>query len=158
MNEIVAAAIGAAVSLLVSAIVNFRERSHFFSDTVSAERMKWVKDMRKLGAAMLSICEQYEPDDLSTEQYAAFLNARNGILIRLNPIDTNYPHDQALQRMLDSPDFATIKANVPQIRYHLGTILKAEWEKVKVEAGNNLWKLRQIDAARKKIEEERKKP
>lgn len=155
MNEVIAALIAAAVSLLVNAVVNIRKTAQFFSNTVSSERMAWIKEMRDLSAKMLSVCEHYDPAQLPDEQYDAFLNARNGILIRLNPVDTNYPHDKALQRLLAEPDFAAIKANVPEIRYQLGSILKTEWEKVKVEAGNSPWKIRQVDALREKIAQQR---
>ena len=155
MNEVIAALIAAAVSLLVNAVVNIRKTAQFFSNTVSMERMAWIKEMRDLSAKMLSVCERCDPAQLPDEQYDAFLNARNGILIRLNPVDTNYPHDKALHRLLAEPDFAAIKANVPEIRYQLGAILKTEWEKVKVEAGNSPWKIRQVDTLREKIAQRR---
>lgn len=155
MNEVIAALIAAAISLLVNAVVHIRKASQFFSNTVSTERMAWIREMRDLSAKMLSICERYDPAQLPGEQYDAFLNARNGILIRLNPVDTNYPHDQKLQQLLVEPDFTKIKANVPEIRYQLGTILKTEWEKVKVEAGNSPWKIRQVDTLREKIAQRR---
>ena len=155
MKEVITALIAAAVSLLVNAVLDIRKVSQFFSNTVSTERMAWIREMRDLSAKMLSICERYDPSQLPDEQYDAFLNARNGILIRLNPVDTNYPHDKTLHRLLAEPDFAKIKANVPEIRYQLGTILKTEWEKVKVEAGNSMAKIHQVDTIREKISRQR---
>ena len=153
MNEIIAAAIGAGVSLLVSAIVSIREGSKAFSDKVSSERMAWVKEVRELAATMISICEQYEPDELTEEQYAAFLNARNGILVRLNPIDDEYyANDHALQCLLDDPNFASTKKNIPVIRYWICTIMKEEWDKFKIESGNSIFKRRKLDTVRKKLE------
>ena len=155
MEELSAALIAAAVSLLVSALTNLWDRSRFFSKTVSGERIAWIREMRDLSAKMLSICERYTQDNLPDEKLDAFLETRNGILIRLNPIDTNYPHDQKLQHLLAEPDFASVKANVPEIRYELGTVLKTEWEKVKVEAGNNMSKIRQVDKERGRISRQR---
>ena len=102
---------------------------------------------------MLSICEQYEPDELTEEQYAAFLNARNGILVRLNPIDDEYyANDHALQCLLDDPNFASTKKNIPVIRYWICTIMKEEWDKFKIESGNSIFKRRKLDTVRKKLE------
>ena len=155
MKEIVAAAIGAIVSLALTAVMILKENARFFSNTVSTERMNWIKDIRKLAAELFSVCEQYEADTLPEEQRSAFLNARNGILIRLNPDGSGYSLDSQLHRLLSEPDFAAIKTNLAEIRFLLGTILKNEWDKVKIEAGNSRRKVRQIEKLQNQIEAEK---
>ena len=155
MKEIIAAAIGAIVSLALSAVMTLKENARFFSNTVSGERMNWIKDIRKLAAELFTVCEQYDPNTLPEEQCTVFLNARNGILIRLNPDGSGYSLDSRLHQLLDDPDFATVKGNLPEIRSLLGKILKSEWDKVKVEAGNSRSKVRQIEKIQAQIEMEK---
>ena len=155
MKEIIAAAIGAIVSLALSAVMTLKENARFFSNTVSGERMNWIKDIRQFAAELFTVCEQYEPDSLPDEQRTVFLNARNGILIRLNPDGSGYNLDSAVHKLLSEPDFAAVKKNLPEIRLLLGTILKSEWDKVKIEAGNSRWKVKKIEKQQEKIEKEK---
>ena len=64
MSEAISAIISAGISALIAAavalVVNFQGNAHFFSTTVSAERMVWIKDMRSLCTDLCSICEQYD--------------------------------------------------------------------------------------------------
>lgn len=152
MKEIIAAAIGALVSMALSALMTMKESSRFFSSTVSSERMNWIKDVRQLATELFTVCEQYSANDLPDEQRKVFLNARNGILIRLNPRGSGYSLDSALHNLLSEPDFGSVKEHLPEIRLMLGTILKNEWDKVKVEAGNSRGKVRKIEKIQAKIE------
>ena len=122
MKEIIAAAIGALVSMALSALMTMKESSRFFSSTVSSERMNWIKDVRQLATELFTVCEQYSS------------------------------LDSALHNLLSEPDFDSVKEHLPQIRLMLGTILKNEWDKVKVEAGNSRGKVRKIEKIQAKIE------
>ena len=150
MSEIIAAVITASVAFLAGLLVNVQGRSQFFSTTVSGERMMWIKDIRNLYAELSAVCERYDATDLPEEQYAVFLKARNGILIRLDPKGW-YSTDDELIELLKDPDFGKVKANLPRIREILMTILKTEWDKVKIEAGNSYWKVRKIEKMQKTI-------
>ena len=155
MTEVTVAVISVLVSLLVSIIVNFQDAVKFFSTIVSKERLIWIKDMRELLAELLTICEQYDRvEDMDGRQYASFLKARNGILIRLNPNDKKYPYDQTLLDLLSEPDFLKIKKEAPRIRRLITAILKNEWDKVKVEAGNSRRKVKRVEAIQKQLHEE----
>ena len=59
--------------------------------------------VRELCAELCAVCEQYDADNLPAEQYAAFLKARNGILIRLDPAGW-YATDDELIALLQDPD------------------------------------------------------
>ena len=150
MNEIIAAVITAFVAFLVGLLVNVQGRSQFFSTTVSGERMVWIKDIRGLCAELFTICERYDAANIPEEEYAAFLKARNGILIRLDPKGWYHTDDELIE-LLKDPDFGKVKANLPRIREILMTILKTEWDKVKIEAGNSYWKVRKIEKMQKQI-------
>lgn len=152
MDEIIAAGIAAGVSLVLSYLVTLKENSRFFSNTVSHERLAWIKEIRDLTVTLFSICERYEADELPEEQFSEFLKARNGILIRLNPSYSDYSLDRELHSLLSEPDFTTIKENVPRVRNIIGTILKSEWDKVKIEAGNSPSKIRRIQKLQNQIE------
>lgn len=154
MSEIIAAAVAALVALAVSVITEIREKEHLFADTVSSERMKWIREIRKLSVKLFTVCESCNGTP-TPEQLIAFLEARNGILIRLNPDDAYYSDDQALIPMLEK-DFAGVKNDLPQIRKYLMKILKSEWDKVKIEAGKSLTKELQMKKIQKKIEKERR--
>ena len=151
MSEIIAAAITAAVAFFAGLLVNWQGRFQFFASTVSRERMVWIKDIRALCADLCSVCEQYEPDTLPPEQYAVFLKARNGILIRLDPKGW-YTTDDELIDLLKAPDFAKVKQNLPRIREILMTINKTEWDKVKIEAGNSRGKVKKIEDIQKRLQ------
>ena len=153
VSAVIAAAISAVVSAAVALTVNLQSHEQFFSTTVSAERMNWIKEMRGLCAELFSICEQYEPGKLPPEQFAAFLRARNGILVRLFPKGWCLA-DTRLNELLSDPDYAKIRANLPEIRETCVTVFKSEWDKVKIEAGNNRRKVLKIKALQKKMEEE----
>ena len=143
MSEIIAAAIAALAAFAAGLLVNLQGTFQFFSSVVSAERMIWIKDMRVLCADLFSVCEQYDAENLPPEQYAAFLKARNGILIRMDPPGW-YSTDDELLLLLSDPDFAKVKANLSRIRLIMMEIIKGEWDKVKIEAGNNRWKVKKI--------------
>lgn len=64
MDEIIAAGIAAGVSLVLSYLVTLKENSRFFSNTVSHERLAWIKEIRDLTVTLFSICERYEADEL----------------------------------------------------------------------------------------------
>ena len=151
MEEIIAAAITAVVAFVAGLLVNWQGRYQFFTSTVSKERMVWIKDIRGLCTDLCSVCEQYDPDALPPEQYAVFLKARNGILIRLDPKGW-YTTDDELIDLLKAPDFAKVKQNLPRIREILMTINKTEWDKVKIEAGNSRRKVKQIEEIQKRLE------
>ena len=140
MKEIISAVIAGLFAFLAGLLVNRQGKSQFFSTTVSKERMAWIREIRQLCTELCSISEAYEPDALPPEQRAAFLRARNAILIRLSPKGW-YSADDALLELLANPDFGAVKAKVPQIREILTAILKSEWDKIKIEAGNSPWKV-----------------
>lgn len=152
--EVQSAVIAGLFAFIVGLIVNIQGKSQFFSTTVSAERMVWIKDIRDLCAALCSICEQYDAETLPPEQYAAFLKARNGILIRLSPTGW-YATDDELLELLKEPDFEKVKANLPRVREILMTVLKTEWDKVKIEAGNSRWKVRKIKKKQAQLEKQK---
>ena len=146
MTEIIAAAI----AFLAGLLVNIQGKEQFFSTTVSAERLVWIKDIRKLCATLCSVCEQYDAENLPSEQYAVFLKARNGILIRLDPSGW-YTTDDELITLLQEPDFGKVKTNLSRIREILMTINKNEWDKVKIEAGNSKWKVKRIEKIQNRL-------
>lgn len=156
MNEIIAAGIGAMVSLVLSTVVTLKEGSRFFSNIVSGERMTWVKEVRALTAKLMALCEMYDEDTLPAEQRAVFLETRNDILIHLNPASAGYSLDSELHDLLSSPDISAIKENLPRIRELICTILKSEWDKVKIEAGNSPHKIKKIEKLQEQIEHRRK--
>ena len=143
MTDIIVAFITAAFAFVAGFLVNIQGKAQFFSTIVSKERMVWIKDIRRLSEELFSICEQYDGDNIPQEQYALFFKARNGILARLDPAGW-YVTDDELIELLIEPDFVRIKASVPRIREILMTLTKNEWDKVKIEAGNNPWKVRKV--------------
>ena len=153
MTEVIAAVIAGLFAFIAGLLVNIQSKSQFFSTTVSAERMVWIKDIRELCADLCSVCEQYDAGNLPPEQYAVFLKARNGILIRLDPTGW-YTTDDELISLLQEPDFGKVKANLPRIREILMTINKNEWDKVKIEAGNSSWKVRRIEKIQNHLKSE----
>ena len=150
MSEVIAAAIAGAFAFVAGLLVNSQGKSQFFSTTVSGERMVWIKDIRELCAQLCAVCEQYDADSLPAEQYAVFLKARNGILIRLDPVGW-YTTDDELIELLKEPDFGKVKANLPRVREILMTIIKTEWDKVKIEAGNSPWKVKRIEEVQNRL-------
>ena len=150
MTEVIAAAIAGAFAFIAGLLVNVQGNAQFFSTTVSAERMVWIKDIRELCAELCAVCEQYDADSLPAEQYAVFLKARNGILIRLDPAGW-YATDDELIALLQEPDFGKVKANLPRVREILMTIIKTEWDKVKIEAGNSPWKVKRIEGLQNRL-------
>ena len=96
------------------------------------------------------MCEQYDADSLPAEQRAAFLKARNGILIRLDPVGWYATDDELIARLKD-PDFGKVKENLPRVREILMTIIKTEWDKVKIEAGNSPWKVKRIEELQNRL-------
>ena len=161
MTEAVSAVIVAAISAFVAAVValavNIQGHEQFFSTTVSTERMNWIRDMRGLCAELFSICEQYDSGSLPPEQYAAFLRARNGILIRVDPAGWYPQTDDKIIALLSDPDYTKVRDNIPEIRETVRRIFKSEWDKVKIEAGNSRQKVRKIEALQKKMDEEYRK-
>ena len=153
MAEIIAAAIAALAAFVAGLLVNVQDKARFFSTTVSGERMVWIKDMRVLCADLFSVCEQYDAESLPPEGYAQFLKARNGILIRMDPPGW-YATDDELLSLLSDPDFAKVKANLPRIRLIMTEIIKGEWDKVKIEAGNNRWKVKKIKELQERLNRE----
>ena len=105
MKEIIAAAISSAVAFMLGLLVNWQGGRQFFSSTVSRERMVWIKDIRALCAELCTICEQYDnAASLPEKQRAAFLKARNGILIRLDPKEW-YEPSSSTDIISEIPDF-----------------------------------------------------
>ena len=153
MAEIVAAVIAAGTAFIAGLLVNLQGNEQFFSSTVSAERMVWIKDMRELCPILFSVCEQYDAENLPPEQYEKFLYARNGILIRLDPPGW-YVTDDELLSLLKEPDFRKTKANLYRIRFLLTSIIKTEWDKVKIEAGSSRIKIRRIERLKAKLKSE----
>ena len=116
--------------------------------------MVWIKDIRALCAELCTICEQYDnAASLPEKQRAAFLKARNGILIRLDPKEW-YETDAEVIALLWEPDFEKVKRNLPRIREILMAVNKTEWDKVKIEAGNSRWKVRKIKKLQKRLIQE----
>ena len=150
MTEVYAAIIAGGFAFIAGLLVNAQGKAQFFSSTVSAERMAWIKDMRELCAELFSVCERYDAGDLPPEGRAAFLKARNGILIRLDPPGW-YTTDDELLSLLAEPDFGKVRANLPRVRLILTTIIKNEWDKVKIEAGNSRWKVKKIEAMQERL-------
>ena len=87
--------------------------------------------MRELCAELFSVCERYDAENLLPEGRDVFLRSRNGILIRLDPPGW-YITDDELLSLLAEPDFGRVKENLPRIRLILTTIIKTEWDKVKI--------------------------
>ena len=146
MSDNLTTIIVALITFIAGLLVNRQGRAQFFSTTVSKERMVWIKEMRALCAELCAICEQHDTAaSMTPEQEAAFLKARSGMLLHLNPPGDQYPSDGKLIELLSPQDFTTVKRNVPQIRKTLISICKNEWDKVKIEAGNGRWKVRKIE-------------
>lgn len=158
MAEVWAAIISVAVSLFVSIIVGIQNKSEFFSKTVSQERLDWMHEMRQYLAELLTMLEEIsagrQPD---AEENRRFLRLRNDILVRLNGAYADYESkDQYLAELLAEPDFAALQKRTEEIRSAGSRILKAEWDKVKSEAGNSRARYRQLAAARKEVTKLRK--
>ena len=154
MSEVIAALVAGAFAFVAGLLVNIQGSAQFFSTTVSGERMVWIKDMRRLCADLFTVCEQYDADTLTAEDRTAFLQARNGILIRLDPPGW-YTTDDELLSLLSEPDFSRVRENLPRIRLLITTIIKSEWDKVKIEAGSSRWKVRQIEKLQEQIKSEK---
>ena len=150
MGEVIVALVTAVFAFFAGLLVNAQGRTQFFSSTVSKERMAWIYDIRGLCAELFSVCEQYDPENLPAEALAAFLKARNGILIRLDPLGWYITDDELIQ-LLSEPDFVKVREHLPRIRLLITTILKNEWDKVKIEAGNSLWKVKRIEKLQERL-------
>lgn len=148
MTDIYAAAISAAVALIVGLLVNFQGRKQLFSNTVSKERMVWIKEVRALCVDLCVLCEQY--DRLTPDQETAFLKAREGILLHLDP-KGHYITDDALIELLQDKSFEDVKKNIGKVRETLRRVFKSEWDKVKIEAGNRLWRVWRINWMQKHL-------
>ena len=154
MTEVIAAVVTGAFAFVAGLLVNVQGNAHFFSSTVSHERMVWIHEIRQLGTKLFSVCEQYEPGQLPPEAETVFLKARNGILIRLDPPGW-YVTDDELITLLSEQDFASVREHLPRIRLLLTSILKTEWDKVKIEAGNSRWKVKRIDKLQERLRSEK---
>ena len=62
--------------------------------------------------------------------------------------------DNRLNELLLDPDYAKIRANLPEIREICVTVFKSEWDKVKIEAGNSRRKAHKIKVLQEKMEKE----
>ena len=133
--------IAALIAFVSSLLVYLQGRKQFYSTTVSKERLAWIDDIRRLCTELCTVCEQYDVDEITPEAHVAFLSARNGILIRLNPMNEEYPTDKRLIELLEEPDFQKVKNNIQEVRIILMAINQSEWIKVKTEH----WGMRRLD-------------
>ena len=151
--------IAALITFIAGLLVNWQGSKQFFSTIVSKERMDWIKEMRKLCTELCTICELHDNEsELSNEEKTAFLKAKNGMILHLNNTEkenheNQYPIDQKLYELLVNKDFSEIKEKISEIRDNAAIIFKTEWDKVKIEAGNNRLKVKKIQ----KLQESLKK-
>ena len=162
MKNIVAPIIAAIITSLIAIFgtlyVAMQNKDQFFSNIVSRERMAWIKEVRACCIRLCSICEQYEnKSELPPEKYEAFLEARNGILIHLDPLG-RYTTDDRLIDLLIKADFDVVRENIPEIRSELTKIFKMEWDVVKLEAGNSPKIAKKIEELREDVETKKQTP
>ncbi len=148
MPESIVTLIVALAAFAAGLLANRQSQNRFHSSIVSHERMEWVKDMRSLCAELCTICDQYAAwSAIPAEQKTAFLRARNGMLLRLSG-QKEYPADQELIGLLGKDSYEEVKAGVPRIRKLCMSMFKAEWDKVKTEAGGSPLKAWAAEKAR----------
>lgn len=174
--QAIAAIIAACVSLFAAWMTNRREKKELFSNIVSRERMMWVREVRKLSMELCAICECYDIETIvqQSDKLLAFYQARSGLLLHLspwnkystdnelikllNPLDIN-PEQAGKDQINPLPkdhesvklDYQQVQAHCQRIRVIMTEICKMEWDKVKIESGNNKKKQKEIDELQKTI-------
>ena len=139
MNEIfiglASVLVASGVSLIVNIIMNRQSQRKTYTEIASNDRIAWIKTMREKGEQLLALCDCYET--LDDEKNRQFHELRNGILLRLNPKDTDYELDRQVRDILDLKSFPEIKAHAEELRELLVKLFKAQWDTVKAEAGRD---------------------
>ena len=123
------------VSLIVNVIMNKQNQRKTYTEIASNDRIAWIKAMREKGEALLAICDCYDTLDEKTNR--EFHELKNGILLRLNPKDSDYELDKKVQEILEDRTFPEIKARSAELREHLIRLFKGQWDTVKAEAGRD---------------------
>jgi len=153
-STVIAALVAGVVSLIVIAIKDRHSKNELYVQTLSAHRMDWLKAMREHIVEFVTL---YSTMDISkngneTENNRIkFERCRANILMRLNP-DTNdvdSPNDN-LKKVLNDikieqqseKDRHSVIKNIENWGVKL---LKDEWERIKIEAGESVKRRKDID-------------
>ena len=132
---LVSVVVASVISLIVNIIMNRQARRATYTEIASNDRIAWIKTMREKGEKLLAICDCFDTLDEQTNR--EFHELKNGILLRLNPKDTDYELDRQVQAILENKSFAEVKARSGELREHLVRLFKGQWDTVKSEAGRD---------------------
>jgi len=144
-GSVVAAVVAGVVSLVVVSIRDKHSKNELYAKTVSSFRMEWIKDIRKYLVKLIVLCKKMHRTE---EDRTGFERCRANILMRLSP---NSDSDKQLKDLLGELEimgFGQICGtgnSIAEKIENLGTeLLKNEWERVKVEAGETIKKREEI--------------
>jgi ElaB/YqjD/DUF883 family membrane-anchored ribosome-binding protein len=152
MNGIFAALIAGAVALIVGSIKDRQSKNELYAQTVSSNRMEWIKEMRGYIVELIVLrrtINSNEKDERKRERNRIKLErCRANILMRLNPDRTNKDSgiENELREVLDEITIELIgkdslnTESVEKFREAGEKLLKKAWERVKVEAGETIKK------------------
>ncbi len=139
MNEtsvaLMSLTISAIISVVVSLLSYYQNFNKNYSETISNERMVWIKETRKLASEFLGFCEAN--DKLDKKNSLDFYRMKNEILVNLNSDGTKYKNDAVIRELLIHSSFEEIRCHLPCIRNAFTEIFKNEWDKSKLEAGRS---------------------
>jgi vacuolar-type H+-ATPase subunit I/STV1 len=154
-NGIFAALIAGAVALIVGSIKDRQSKIELYAQTVSNNRMEWIKEMRGYLVKLIVLCRTANSSDR-----IKFECCRANILMRLNPYsDKDGETEKELRKTLDkiierigsiqSVEDAEIIKNLEIIGAEL---LKKAWERLKIEAGETDKKRDEINCRMEEFE------
>ena len=132
---LVSVVVASVISLIVNILMNKQTQRKTYTEIASNDRIAWIKAMREKGEALLAICDCYDTLDEATNR--EFHELKNGILLRLNPKDSDYELDKEVQSILVGKSFPEIKARSEELREVLVRLFKSQWDTVKAEAGRD---------------------
>jgi len=161
IGAVFGAVIVGVVSLTVAAINDKHSKNELYAKTVSSFRMEWIKDVRKYLVNLIVLCKKisHGPEDRDN-----FERCRANILMRLSHTQNkknkrrNYSDD--VRDLLNDMTFEYICENGNNTAKKIedvGTnLLKEEWERVKVEAGETVKKREEIVLRTEEIKQYKK--
>jgi len=165
-GSLIGAVVVAVSALLVGSIRDRHSKNELYTESVSSFRMDWIKAMRKHLVDLIVLCKtinSYEVNnDEKVKNKIAFERCRANILMRLNPTvsgelsNANENLKILLKKMRFDQNQICVDENIIKEDFDdvekIGTaLLKEEWERVKVEAGETIKKRKEIDLRTKKI-------
>jgi hypothetical protein len=159
------AVFGGIVSLVIGGIKDKQSKNELYAKTVSSFRMDWIIAMREHIVDLIVLCKTINNSGTNENKKEnsenEFERCRANILMRLNPNpNKETSNNEDLKKLLRKIKFEQnqicingkiTEKDIEDIE-RIGTnLLKEEWERVKVEAGETIKKREEIDLRTKEI-------